>query len=59
MSLVAELIVSSKGLGFLIDSRSAGRTDNLPLAIPLLALFGKTADAALGLVELGAVRNGS
>ena len=56
--VAAELIASSKGLGFLlIDSQNTGRTDILLLAILLLALFGKTADAVLGLVERRAVRN--
>lgn len=55
--VAAELIASSKGLGFLlIDSQNNGRTDRLLLAIVLLAVLGKTSDALLGLVQRWAVR---
>jgi sulfonate transport system permease protein len=55
--VAAELIASSKGLGFLlIDSQNTGRTDVMLLAIVLLAGLGKLSDAALGAVELGIVR---
>lgn len=55
--VAAELIASSKGLGFLlIDSQNNGRTDRLLLAIVLLAVLGKTSDALLGLVQKWAVR---
>ncbi|OBG69747.1 ABC transporter permease [Mycobacterium sp. E3305] len=47
--VAAELIASSKGLGFLlIDSQNTGRTDVMLLAIGLLAALGKFSDAALG-----------
>lgn len=50
--VAAELIDSSKGLGFLlIDSQNSGRTDVMLLAIVLLAGLGKLSDAALGAVE--------
>lgn len=50
--VAAELIASSKGLGFLlIDSQNTGRTDVMLLAIVLLAALGKLSDAALGAVE--------
>jgi sulfonate transport system permease protein len=50
--VAAELIASSKGLGFLlIDSQNTGRTDVMLLAIVLLAGLGKLSDAALGTVE--------
>ncbi|MEU8382318.1 ABC transporter permease [Streptosporangium sp. NPDC048865] len=56
--VAAELIASSMGLGFLlIDSQNTGRTDILLLSILLLALLGKAADAALGLVERRVVRD--
>ncbi|QIK67306.1 ABC transporter permease [Nocardioides sp. HDW12B] len=55
--VAAELIASSKGLGFLlIDSQNNGRTDRLLLAIVLLAVLGKTSDALLGVVQKWAVR---
>ncbi|TNY35936.1 ABC transporter permease [Thermomonospora catenispora] len=55
--VAAELIASSMGLGFvLIDSQNTGRTDLMLLAIALLALLGKTSDAALGLLERRVVR---
>ncbi|MEE6178256.1 ABC transporter permease [Mycobacterium sp. 050134] len=50
--VAAELIASSKGLGFLlIDSQNTGRTDVMLLAIVLLAALGKFSDSALGVVE--------
>jgi sulfonate transport system permease protein len=50
--VAAELIASSKGLGFLlIDSQNTGRTDVMLLAIIVLAGFGKLSDAALGALE--------
>lgn len=55
--VAAELIASSKGLGFLlIDSQNTGRTDVMLLAIVLLAALGKLSDAALGAVEKRMVR---
>jgi sulfonate transport system permease protein len=55
--VAAELIASSKGLGFLlIDSQNTGRTDVMLLAIVLLAGLGKLSDAALSAVERGIVR---
>lgn len=50
--VAAELIASSKGLGFLlIDSQNTGRTDIMLLAITLLAGLGKLSDVILGAVE--------
>lgn len=50
--VAAELIASSKGLGFLlIDSQNTSRTDILLLAIISLAILGKTTDALLALAE--------
>lgn len=55
--VAAELIASSKGLGFLlIDSQNTGRTDIMLLAIVLLAALGKFSDAALGALENRMVR---
>lgn len=55
--VAAELIASSKGLGFLlIDSQNTSRTDILLLAIISLALLGKTTDYLLSLVEKRALR---
>jgi sulfonate transport system permease protein len=55
--VAAELIASSKGLGFLlIDSQNTGRTDVMLLAIVLLAALGKLSDAALGSLEHRMVR---
>lgn len=55
--VAAELIASSKGLGFLlIDSQNTGRTDVMLLAIIVLAGLGKLSDAALGAVERRMVR---
>jgi len=55
--VAAELIASSAGLGFLlIDSQNNGRVDRILLAIILLALLGKTADAFLGIFERWAIR---
>ncbi len=55
--VAAELIASSKGLGFLlIDSQNTGRTDVMLLAIVLLAGLGKLSDALLGAIEDRMVR---
>ncbi|OBH09564.1 ABC transporter permease [Mycobacterium sp. E1747] len=55
--VAAELIASSKGLGFLlIDSQNTGRTDVMLLAIALLAALGKLSDATLAAVEKRMVR---
>ena len=55
--VAAELIASSSGLGFLlVDSQNNGRVDRILLAIILLAVFGKTTDALIGLFEKWAVR---
>ncbi|MDT5260338.1 MAG: sulfonate transport system permease protein [Mycobacterium sp.] len=55
--VAAELIASSKGLGFLlIDSQNTGRTDVMLLAIVLLAGLGKLSDAVLGTLEHRMVR---
>jgi sulfonate transport system permease protein len=58
--VAAELIASSKGLGFLLlDSQNTGRTDVMLLAIVLLAALGKLTDAVLGAVEHRMVRQRS
>nr|WP_230981546.1 ABC transporter permease [Mycobacterium malmoense] len=58
--VAAELIASSKGLGFLlIDSQNTGRTDIMLLAIILLAGLGKLSDVALGTLERRMVRRRS
>ncbi len=50
--VAAELIASSKGLGFLlIDSQNSGRTDIMLLAIVLLALLGKISDTVFAIAE--------
>ena len=50
--VAAELISSSIGLGFqMLNGQNTGRTDQVLLAIVLLALLGKLTDAVLGLVE--------
>lgn len=55
--VAAELIASSSGLGYLlVDSQYNGRVDRILLAIILLALLGKTTDAALGIFERWASR---
>jgi sulfonate transport system permease protein len=55
--VAAELIASSKGLGFLlVDSQNNGRVDRILLAIVLLAVFGKTTDALIGVFERWAAR---
>lgn len=55
--VAAELIASSMGLGFLLsDSGNNGRTDRLFLAIILLAVFGKTTDALIGLFQRWALK---
>jgi sulfonate transport system permease protein len=58
--VAAELIASSKGLGFLLlDSQNTGRTDVMLLAIVLLAALGKLSDAMLGAIEHRMVRQRS
>jgi sulfonate transport system permease protein len=55
--VAAELIASSKGLGFLlIDSQNTLRTDILLMSIILLAVLGKTTDFLLSLIERRALR---
>lgn len=55
--VAAELIASSKGLGFLlIDSQNTSRTDILLLSIICLAVLGKTTDFLLARVEQRALR---
>jgi sulfonate transport system permease protein len=55
--VAAELIASSKGLGFLlIDSQNTGRTDVMLLAIIVLAGLGKLSDAVLAGLERRMVR---
>ncbi len=50
--VAAELIASTKGLGFLlIDGQNSARADVMLVGILLLALLGKGSDAALRLVE--------
>lgn len=50
--VAAELIASSRGLGFLlIDSQNTGRADIIVMSILLLALLGKLTDTLLALVE--------
>lgn len=55
--VAAELIASSKGLGFLlIDSQNTTRTDILLLAIICLAVLGKITDLILATIERRALR---
>ena len=55
--VAAELIASSKGLGFLlIDSQNTSRTDILLLSIICLAILGKTTDFLLSRLEQRALR---
>ncbi|PTW90780.1 sulfonate transport system permease protein [Microbacteriaceae bacterium MWH-Ta3] len=55
--VAAELIASSKGLGYLlIDSQNSARTDILFLVIILLALLGKLTDFVVSLVEKRVLR---
>lgn len=55
--VAAELIASSKGLGFLlIDSQNTLRTDILLLAIISLAILGKTTDFILATIERRTLR---
>lgn len=50
--VAAELIASSKGLGFLlIDSQNTGRADIIVMSIILLAVIGKLTDSSLALLE--------
>lgn len=55
--VAAELIASSKGLGFLlIDSQNTSRTDILLLSIICLAILGKTTDFILAMIERRTLR---
>jgi sulfonate transport system permease protein len=55
--VAAELIASSKGLGFLlIDSQNTLRTDILLLSIITLAILGKTTDYILATIERRTLR---
>jgi sulfonate transport system permease protein len=55
--VAAELIASSRGLGFmLVDSQNTGRTDVLVLAIIMLALLGKISDVIIGSAEKRVLR---
>ncbi len=55
--VAAELIASSKGLGFLlIDSQNTSRTDILLLSIICLAILGKTTDFILAAIERRTLR---
>jgi sulfonate transport system permease protein len=55
--VAAELIASSKGLGFLlIDSQNTLRTDILLLSIISLAILGKTTDYILSTIERRTLR---
>ncbi len=55
--VAAELIASSKGLGFLLlDSQNVSRTDILLLAIISLALLGKITDFILARIERHVLR---
>jgi sulfonate transport system permease protein len=50
--VAAELIASTKGLGFLlIDGQNSARADVMLVGILLLALLGKSSDGALRLLE--------
>ncbi|WP_432523273.1 ABC transporter permease [Kineococcus sp. SYSU DK006] len=50
--VAAELISSAIGLGYqMTNGQNTGRTDEVLLAIVLLALLGKLSDVVLGLVE--------
>ncbi|WP_432482278.1 ABC transporter permease [Kineococcus esterisolvens] len=58
--VAAEIISSSIGLGYqLTNGQSVGRTDQMLLAIILLAVLGKLSDVLLGLVEQRVKRNRS
>lgn len=55
--VAAELIASSKGLGFLLlDSQNTARTDILFMAIILLALLGKLSDVIIATIEKRSLR---
>ena len=55
--VAAELIASSKGLGFLLlDSQNTARTDILFMAIIMLAILGKLSDVLVGLAERRSLR---
>ena len=50
--VAAELLSSSIGLGYqMTNGQNTGRTDQVLLAILLLALLGKLSDGVLALVE--------
>jgi sulfonate transport system permease protein len=50
--VAAELIASSKGLGFLLlDSQNTARTDILFMTIVILAILGKSSDGLIAVVE--------
>jgi sulfonate transport system permease protein len=58
--VAAEIIAASMGLGFqMTNGSNQGRTDEVLLAILLLALLGKLSDAVLGVVERRIARNRS
>lgn len=55
--VAAELIASSRGLGFLLlDSQNTARTDILFMAIILLAVLGKLSDVVVGVIERRSLR---
>jgi sulfonate transport system permease protein len=55
--VAAELIASSRGLGFLLlDSQNTARTDILFMAIIFLALLGKLSDVIIALIEKRTLR---
>jgi sulfonate transport system permease protein len=55
--VAAELIASSKGLGFLLlDSQNTARTDILFMAIIFLAILGKLSDVIVGIAERRTLR---
>jgi sulfonate transport system permease protein len=55
--VAAELIAAAMGLGFLLSrGQLTGRTDQIVLAIILLAVLGKLTDSVLALVQKWAVR---
>ncbi|WP_432491228.1 ABC transporter permease [Kineococcus auxinigenes] len=58
--VAAEILNGAMGLGFqLTNGQNVGRTDQMLLAIILLALLGKLSDVLLGLVEQRVKRNRS
>jgi sulfonate transport system permease protein len=55
--VAAELIASSKGLGFLLtDSANNGRVDRILLSLVTLAVLGKVTDALIGVGERALAR---